>query len=498
MDELIKNGLVKEVNDLSTLNGQRVVTTSPDDMLVGSIYVNGKEVAIGNGGIFFVTKFGDVWANSNKGVAKGLASAINEASRANGGKAYLVLVKGTDAKLVSSPQGVTSSLAVTESMLDAGLFSLSDFRAAIRLAVKDAGGNISLSQNGSAKTLKNELDSFFSDVTASTFEKRGNVLKAIIANLAKSESASKNKEEIIKFLNGDMSKGLGVGSTPKSQSLVDLVAKVSAEQLTKGLNTGDIYGVIEINGEVDIFEDKHQSYPYHIKIVDKNGKVSSEKPVLILPKNRKNGREILTSIDGQTSDDLGSGFAGKVGATANMPYGKGVIQDGVKEASIRKQLSPEIQTALTEDGKGNYVFHHYSERRRPTIKPGSGTNIITGKDEGSALSSVGGLAQYYTMKGQAEPGVGNELHTVLVPMDRVYDFYKDPDNLLGEANKRFEKARPGQAFNPNYQLAFITQVANENGYEMVVAPWRNNEYRAQTTLELSPESTNTQLKERGL
>jgi hypothetical protein len=173
----------------------------------------------------------------------------------------------------------------------------------------------------------------------------------------------------------------------------------------------------------------------------------------------------------------------------------GVVDDGPK---VRKQLSPEIQTALTEDGKGNYVFHHYSEKRRPTIKPGSGTNIITGKDEGSALSSVGGLAQYYTMKGQAEPGVGNELHTVLVPIDRVYDFYKDPDNLLGEANKRFEKARPGQAFNPNYQLAFITQVANENGYEMVVAPWRNNEYRAQTTLELSPESTNTQLKERAV
>lgn len=349
MDELIKNKLVREVENLSDLNGQRVVTTSPDDMLVGSIYVNGKEVATGNGGIFFVTKFGDVWANSNAGVAKGLAAAINEASRANNGKAYLALVKGTDAKLVSSPQGVTSSLAVTESMLDAGLFSLSDFRAAIRLAVKDAGGNISLSQNGSAKTLKNELDTFFSDVTSSTFEKRGNVLRAIIANLAKSESASKNKAEIIKFLNGDTSKGLGVGVTPKSQSLVDLVANVSAEQLTKGLSTGDIYGVIEINGEVDIFEDKHQSYPYHIKMVDNNGNVSSEKPVLILPKNRRNGRDILTSVDGQTAKELGSGFAGKVGATANMPYGKGVIQDDSKaESTPKAQIEEEVKTLEEE------------------------------------------------------------------------------------------------------------------------------------------------------
>lgn len=362
MDELIKKGLVKEVDNLSEFNGQRVVTTSPDDMLVGSIYVNGKEVATGNGGIFFVTKFGDVWANSNETVTKNLASAINESSKANGGKAYLVLVKGSDAKLVSSPQGVTSSLAVTESMLDAGLFSLSDFRAAIRLAVKDAGGNISLSQNGSAKTLKNELDSFFSDVTASTFEKRGNVLRSIIANLAKSDSTKENKAEIIKFLNGDITKGLGVGVTVNSQSLVDLIANVSAEELTKGLNVGDIYGVIEIDGEVKVFQDKHQSYPYHIKMVDKNGKALSKKPVLILPKNRKNGKEILTSIDGQTFEDLGSGFSGKVGATANLPYGKGIMQDGAnrkQQANTVDSQSLAVENMLRKQKPvaGNKLFN---------------------------------------------------------------------------------------------------------------------------------------------
>lgn len=500
MDELIKNGLVQEVNNLSELNGQQVVTTSPDDMLVGSIYVNGKEVAIGNGGIFFVTKFGDVWANSNKGVTKGLASAINESSRSNGGKAYLVLVKGSDAKLVSSPQGVTSSLAVTESMLDAGLFSLSDFRNAIRSAVKKAGGDISLSQNGSAKTLKNELDALFSDVTASTFEKRGNVLRDIISNLVKSKSASENKAEIIKFLNGDISKGLGVGVTDKSQSLVDLIAKVSAEELTKGLNVGDIYGVIEINGEVDVFQDKHQSYPYHIKMVDKDGNVSSEKPVLILPKNRRNGKEILTSIEGQTAEELGTGFSGKVGATANLSYGKGIIQDSNTEvedkSNIRKQkpLQPEVAEKLTEDGNGNYVFNHYSYARRKTIKPGTGQNDITSREEASALNAVGGLAMFYTMDMQKEMGTGPNQHTVLIPMDRVYYLNKDQDKFYDEAKSRFEKVRPGQAFNANYQVAFITQVANENGYDIVVANWRNDELRAQTTMELTPSDKNIQFK----
>jgi predicted GNAT family N-acyltransferase len=339
VEELKEKGLLIEPENLSGLNGKKVVTTSPDDMLVGSIFVNGKEVATGNGGVYFVTKFGDVWANSNKAVANGLAKAINETFDPVTGKSYLALVKGTDAKLVSSPQGVTSSLAVTESMIDAGLFSLSDFRSAVRSAVKSSGGSISLSPNGSAKVLKSEVDNFFKDVTSSTFEKRGNVLRDIVSNLAKSESAKTNKTEIIKFLNGDESKGLGVGKTEKSQSLIDLIATTSAEKLTKGLNTGDVYAVIEIDGKVKVVQDSHQSYPYHIKIVDENGNISNKKPVLILPKNRRNGKEILTSVDGKTAKELGTAFSGKVGATANMPYGKGIIMDDSVSTIKRSQLT---------------------------------------------------------------------------------------------------------------------------------------------------------------
>jgi predicted GNAT family acetyltransferase len=341
IDELKEKGLLTEPENLSELNGKRIVTTSPDDMLVGSIYANGKEIATGNGGVHFVTKFGDVWANSDAGTANGLAKAINDAYDPKTGKSYLGLVKGTDAKLVSSPQGVTSSLAITESMLDAGLFSLSDFRSAVRSAVKSSGGDIKLTPNGSAKVLKAEVDNFFKDVTSSTFEKRGNVLREIVSNLAKSESAKNNKTEIIKFLDGDQNKGLGVGKTEKSQSLIDLIAKTSAEKLTKGLKTGDIYAVIEIDGKVKVFKDEHQSYPYHIRIVDENGDVSTKKPVLILPKNRRNGKEILTSLDGKTAVELGSAFSGKVGATANMPYGKGIIMDDSVSTTKRSQKSDE-------------------------------------------------------------------------------------------------------------------------------------------------------------
>lgn len=381
VEELKKKGLLTEPENLSSLNGKKVVTTSPDDMLVGSIYANGKEIATGSGGVYFVTKFGDVWANSNKAVANGLTKAINETYDPATGKSYLALVKGTDAKLVSSPQGVTSSLAVTESMIDAGLFSLSDFRSSIRAAVKTHGGEISLSPNGSAKVLKSEVDSFFKDVNSSTFEKRGNVLRDIVSNLAKSESAKNNKTEIIKFLNGDESKGLGVGKTEKSQSLIDLIATTSAEKLTKGLNTGDIYAVIEIDGKVKVVQDSHQSYPYHIKIVDENGNISNKKPVLILPKNRRNGKEILTSVDGKTAEELGSGFSGKVGATANMPYGKGIIMDDSVSTIKRSQKVADItiERINFEEESEDIDVYEASETAEKIAKD-NGLNILRGKE----------------------------------------------------------------------------------------------------------------------
>jgi hypothetical protein len=164
------------------------------------------------------------------------------------------------------------------------------------------------------------------------------------------------------------------------------------------------------------------------------------------------------------------------------------------QAAPRKQLSPEVSSKLTEDKSGNFVFHHYSNEKRDVIKPGTGENIITGKEEGGALSAVGGLAMYYTMDNQVEPGVGNVLNTVLVPNGKVYDFNSDPDNFYDEAKKRFEATRPSQSFSPNYQLAFITQIANENGYDMVVAKWRNNELRAQTTMSLEASKDNVSMK----
>jgi hypothetical protein len=389
MEELIRKGLVEQVDDVSYLNGMYVATTSPDDMLVGYIKVNGKKVAEGAGGLFFVTKFGDVWAFSELAKARTMAEYLNDALKKNGGgKTYLVLAKGTDAKLLSSPQGVTSSLAVLEAMFDANLFSKDDFRMAVKRSLKltslkqlenlkkdfkkgkikkqetyDAkrnkiikGGEINIPDDATAKEIMAIVNNLFKDVTASTFEIRGNVLKGIIGAIAKSKSIK--KKETIEFLNGDPNKGLGAGVTTKSQSLKDLVALVSAEKLTKGLKVGDIYAVIEINGEVEYVQDKHQSYPFHLRAKD------GSKPKLILPKNRQAGTDMLTSWDGETAKDLGTGFSGKVNATANVPFGKGIINTNATKTEVGAQEEQLVEAKFQDPSSNEYtIFNVVNDMR---------------------------------------------------------------------------------------------------------------------------------------
>ena len=356
MQELIDKGLLEQVKDISIFNEKYVATTSPDDMLVGNIFINGDLKAEGNGGVFFVTKFGDVWASSNKRVADQITKRINKSLEINGGKGYLVLVKGTDAKLISSPQGASSSLKIVEALASDGLISASDFRKSIISALqnnKDTKAKINFSGKSSPADMISAVDSLFDDVSKSSFDNRGTLLKSIVVELGKTESIKNNNKKIIEFLGGDTSKNIGWSETSKntntSQSAIDLIAGVSREELTKGLNGGDIYAIIEVNDEVIVSKDSHQSYPFHIK--QKNGKA----PKLILLENRQNGRDVMVSSSNKSIDELGKSFDGKVLGRASNGYGDGYIN--TEKSSKGKQFKKQKTDKLTEPVAGNKLFN---------------------------------------------------------------------------------------------------------------------------------------------
>lgn len=189
------------------------------------------------------------------------------------------------------------------------------------------------------------------------------------------------------------------------------------------------------------------------------------------------------------------------------PYGSGIRNIDSSNISNRYQMSAENPNIgedaipnMTEDGNGNFVFYHYSDLKLNKIDPEKfGLNSKTSRAERADL--VGAPhAFFYTVPNFAEQGVGDIQHQVKIPKDKVYDATKDPRGFYDEAKKQFKNLRGEQmAFNPNAQIAWISKVASENGYEMSIARWGldpndGNYLRAQSPMIKTPEAKNGEYK----
>ena len=166
-----------------------------------------------------------------------------------------------------------------------------------------------------------------------------------------------------------------------------------------------------------------------------------------------------------------------------------LITPPLKEAKADAVITPDNSSNyanMTEDNKGNFVFFHVGNKGYKTIKTGTGGSIVTSREESAALSKVGGLAMYYTGPEQIErQSASGARYAVKVPKEKVYDFNTDKLNFIEEAEARHDAENPGKAFDLNSQLAYVTKIAGENGFDMVVAQWKDMT-RAQTTKELTP------------
>jgi hypothetical protein len=187
-------------------------------------------------------------------------------------------------------------------------------------------------------------------------------------------------------------------------------------------------------------------------------------------------------------------------ARASMPE----VTIKTKAQKAPKYVPESVYKYLTEDADGNIVFHHYSQARINEIRPSTGSgSFLTSREEQQALSSVGGLGMYYTQQGQVERGVGDVRHTVVVPKEKIYYMTSDPLNLYDEARARFldymnrnNDVQIEYAFNPNYQTAWITKVAQEKGFDMVISKWKNDaDYRAQSSIALKPIEEDLPMKD---
>lgn len=162
-----------------------------------------------------------------------------------------------------------------------------------------------------------------------------------------------------------------------------------------------------------------------------------------------------------------------------------------------EELKKSVRHAdLTVDKDGNYVFFHYSKERRDVIDPakyGTSTHGRTSREELAGLSIVGGQ-MFYTRPDQGEANIAvGVAHVVKAKPSEVYDIAKDPLGFMDEAERRFREARGEYAsFDDNAAAAWITQVAQDNGYKMGIIPWGKKGLRAQIARPIKPDETYTE------
>ena len=135
--KLVKEGLVENNYDINKITGEVVAVHQPDNMFVGTLKNLDKLIFNGNGGVFYTSITGNVWASGAESSAKSLANLINKSlEESTDGVGRLVLVRGTDSKMISSTEGVKASMSIIELLVDKGLINRSEFRSSLIRAGK--------------------------------------------------------------------------------------------------------------------------------------------------------------------------------------------------------------------------------------------------------------------------------------------------------------------------------------------------------------------------
>jgi hypothetical protein len=239
--KFVDDGLVVNNFNLNQIAGQPVATHQPDNFMVGDVKLGDKLVVEGDGGVYFVLKFGEVWASGKPSSASGIAKAINW-SRENStdGKGRMLLARGTTPKLISSTKGVKGGMQILEEMVERNLIPRKDFRASLIRVGKKYG--IDFSGNDSMTSIKKDIEQKFMKPSDSTFAKRGSFFEDLISDISSTSAASKeNIDGIRKFL------GSKKRISFSKEGITSAIAELMTERMLIDLPSSHAYAVIEVD-----------------------------------------------------------------------------------------------------------------------------------------------------------------------------------------------------------------------------------------------------------
>jgi hypothetical protein len=522
-DKIMPDGTprIQVVNPKESLKDKKMMQTFPDDHFVGSIKYKNREVAYGNGGIFYVAKYGvngGVWCSVSESTANGFAKNLNRSREINGGEGIVLLTKGDDLKHQTSLESVTGLLST---LLTAAEIEGKESYDSIVNVVKqlyDIHGNTKNSQAvkkffdeyltggraESGQTMKNAKEHFETMMTKLTTQSNAAVTN-ILRNMGFEGERYFDKTGLKKGKYKVTNKGL-------KNFFID----VFSEDALSGVQAGEVYGAIKVYSDVKTApkDNLHPSYPYPIVTVD-GSPVKLEIFDRTFPAYGDNvalkGRQSesksaygnasfttpIYTIDPSKISDTPTRTE-KIEQYESVkrtqkPAAKGKIQASrIVENDKVAETYVEPHMTESEDGK-DYVFFHVSNADPKQIAKGIDSRkfytLATSKQE---KATQYGVASYYTKPEDSESMVSGNKYVVRVPKDKVYPMDLDPNNYR---EKALGLTPEGTPFRSEVVKKKMAEMAAKDGYQMAVGEWsfdrkgevvKGNEFRADALVPLRP------------
>jgi len=353
--EKVKDGYVVIEQSLDQFEGMAIMLHQPDGAMAGTVEVDGEQVVAGKGGVYYPVMFGDqgyFWA-STRDAAKTMAKNLNAISRRNNGTILMALTSAPIEKMFSSTTMATGALdlfhtlaknpkkyGVTKEELNKAIATGSQATLVKETKDEDTGEIVrtvkqfphKLKETDSlAKNLKEMKKNLLPD--ASIFGQRGAFVQHLAAAMAdhmklptqpevkkldaKGKAAYEVKKQqalnIANLLAGETNlynKSLIPKGTLAMSSVMQGMADLFAEPLVKtfqeikGSQSGRIYAVLEMKGEVEAYETekedssgKHESYPFALR------STSGQTPIVHVLKNSNRWQDVVYAAPNKKNKD---------------------------------------------------------------------------------------------------------------------------------------------------------------------------------------------------
>ena len=310
MEDWLKSGVVRQ-EDMSILEGRPVLSHSPDNMMVGSVSVDGRVLVNNGGGLFYSANTGDVWAVAGESAGTNMANELNELLKTSpDGKAYLLLISGGRQKHRSSTNGVMSMAALGFELVNQNVLTKTELKGVLKETIAETeqlsvtaqikrnearvkeGKEPNPINKGMAKlssmggTMESLFQRFFVEFASpyqSTFEQRRefverfgvNIGKAVAVKAKQSTAESNRIKDIYEKMFDLRPDARQFGST-----LTNFFFDNFQEKILQGVQPNEIYGAIEVTSEVKLERDPNPTASYPLKLVNVDPNAPAPKTIV--------------------------------------------------------------------------------------------------------------------------------------------------------------------------------------------------------------------------